>query len=887
MNIFSSKNELSNNYKIDLEIDGKNWKNVSHYIYSNLLHDEIHKKILKNNLKNISKNFYELSAKEQDDLIVETLTIALPVKFANVELANKLISTGNKSIVYRSFNNRLGVDDNGKGHNIYGKMLMSIRKTLKEKMNLQYKIRADNETKELIYRSYLVKHFLEDYMLQGINIRMFSDMSVDSIYDMISGDYREDLNIPFDIYNRFQLYKQTIDKLQKDVILGFVEPELKSNPKRVVEFVLKTKLRNMQIMLQELRKTVIYDMYLENFLSRKGMNNDDVKDAFGSYVEVIHNKERFKKYLQTAYDTQVLPKKLQNSIYNVIKNFKIPTDSEVKNAESIVFEVRSDSKPRVEIETTKPRVEIETKDSDSKGKLSSFDRFLDTVYPGKDVGTLPPPHKFNNKPKISDDESELSDDESELSDGESKVEIEEEPKIYKRPRNRFGPPVVSSRLKNPSLNDDIRSILDSVMQGKEVPNDILNRNPPQPMQDVIFIDSNQPDIYFDLSPIAQDMMSLNASPKASVKSMKTFPSVSHYLMFRMIQAIIGDIERSYNMILMSEENHNFAPLQLINERYMYALLNKYRELQRKAIDIKLQNSEILQALANTGNTRLYYNDKNDDILGTGPNKNGNNFTGVYLMDVRSQMDRQSIVMKDLSPLELFVQNEDEWVENRVNDYCNVILNMGDIQTGIQAVEQLYPCPLPPINNIDVPVYFSNMVKEESSKLNGPVTKHLWGKILSICNYVLGHSRNPKAMLDKASLVIQSNEYSKNQIYKKAIEDAILNIANKINIDIRVATNIILKQRDIQGDDIQIEDDTDKDDDGDDSSSQGSIDYGSEGEQGEEGDGEQGSPVGSLYGDSPKRKNGPEVLAINVKRVMDNTNIPKNILKGRINYFQLI
>ena len=55
------------------------------------------------------------------------------------------------------------------------------------------------------------------------------------------------------------------------------------------------------------------------------------------------------------------------------------------------------------------------------------------------------------------------------------------------------------------------------------------------------------------------------------------------------------------------------------------------------------------------------------------------------------------------------------------------------------------------------------------------------------------------MLEKASLIIQSEDYSRNKKKDKAIETAILNIANKIKIDnqltnkdVYLATNILLK-----------------------------------------------------------------------------------------------
>ena len=121
-----------------------------------------------------------------------------------------------------------------------------------------------------------------------------------------------------------------------------------------------------------------------------------------------------------------------------------------------------------------------------------------------------------------------------------------------------------------------------------------------------------------------------------------------------------------------------------------------------------------------------------------------------------------------------------------------------------------------------------------------------------------------------------------------------------NKDVYLATNILLKEIDI------FEGDSDFEDGGsdDEKSSQGSVDYGTDEEGEEKEGGEDGveddeSPGDNLYGDSPMRNpddnkrehdNEPlskDILKFNINRVIQNTNIPQNILNGRINYFQSI
>ena len=880
MNILSSKNELSNNYKLEMEIDDKKWKNVSHYVYSNLLNYANHKNILKNNLKDISKNFHELSDKEEEELVVEALSTALPFKFSNIELGRKLISTGDVPIVYRSSNTKLGVNEQGEGKNIYGKLLMTIRKTLRNKMNLGYRAQVDNDSKEHIYRSYLIKYLLEDYMHRGMDIRMFLNRDIDSIYNLVAGDY--DNSVPVEIYNSFQAYKKSLDRLQRDMVLGFVEPQLRANPDRVVQFVLKNKLRNMQLTLKQRKKTIIYNEYLEDFLLKKNLNNSKVKSAFDSYSEVILNRERFENYLEQAYDKGVLSKSLSTSISNRLKNIRIPTDKEVEEAESVVFDVPQ-PQPQVQAPQNQPQQQVPDKPK------NNTDRFLDSLF---------------NPPKRNQPQNQPQQPE------ETKTTEQPDTKKYIRPTRRLYQNQSPTQTIPPSsIEQDARAILDAVLQGQNVPEDLLKKYIEQPKS--LILDSRATSIYSDLCPVYIDNLWIGNKNE----NKKLFPSVSHYLMYCIIRNASGNMDQAYGMLFLNPMQ--FAPLDMINNRYREILISKYDYFLRKAIDVKMQNPEIVQALSNTGNVNLYYNDKYDYILGTGKEKDGNNLTGLYLMQLRNNLNvGKTEPVKELSQLEVFVQNEDVWVEERVKEYCNSILNFGNLENDnmvIQLMDKLYPCNFPSqLGSYEVPKYFTKMVKEENSNLNNNIILYIWNKILSICNYVLLHCKDhltvPNSMLQKASLVVQNKAFSKNKDRNTAIENAILNIANKIKeVEnqselligyAKIATNILLKRRNISAGDIQF-DVSDNDSDSD-SDSQGTVDYddGSEdgGGSGREDDiyGED-APTRRSSGSSKSSTSGTDdnktiltnsVVKKCIKEV-ENSDLPENIKQSRINYFQLI
>ena len=841
MNIFSSKNELSNNYLYPLEIDGKTWKNVSQYIYTNFLLEESNKKILKNNLKKMSEKFNELVASEEEKLVIEGLQTALPVKFSNIELAHKLISTGDANIVYSSNNIILGINKEGEGKNIYGKLLMEVRKTLKRQSNLKFTAMVDSAKKETIYRSYLVKYFIEDILNNFRDFTPYTNMSMEEIYDMATGDFDSNGPIPIKVYNSFQLYKQSIDKLPRDTLLAFVNPEIKMYPGRVVEFVLKQKLRNTQIMAIEKKKNIIYDMYLEHFLDKSNLNNDKVKKLFNSYDKVVQNREKFLNYLETAYYSKKLDSRLQSDISDILEELYIPTEKQIESAESVVFDLNKPIETKVE---TKTETKNETKSQPKpNGKTVTF---IDSIF--QPFGTQ------LQKPSIAEQKCD-------------------EKKTLK--------------------SEDIRAILDAVMQGEEIPEALLKKQPET--SNIIIDSSKQNDIYFELCPISYDMLKIDTnigiSKKIDIKMERWFPTVSHYLMFLNIKKLMGNTSQSYDVLIKNNTNNKFEfhSIDIINNRYKDLMFQKYEYYLHRAIDIKLKDEDIVDALLETGEITLLYNDKNDEILGTGPHKRGGNFTGKYLMEVRSKlMAKNPVQIKtSISPVEKLLMNEDEWVDEKVKDYCNIILNIGtDTQdeVNIKCLDMLFPSVFPQVGNIPTqPKYFINMINTEIPNLNNKLKKYIWQKLVDIGTY-LSNMANPHKVLNDASSIVQSDAYVQKFNKNTLIEVAILNIADVIktieeesfisNRHLTIATNILLKRSYS----------VIRDDDFDDLSSDGSDDSvrtapSTEGEQSE---GEQSE------GDSPKRKDDIRYTRDRLDELIQeviNYDLPNDIKKGRINYFR--
>ena len=865
MNIFSSKNELSNNYLHPIEIDGKTWKNVSQYIYSNFLSEENNKKILKHNLKNMSQKFDELVNSEEEKLTIEGLQTALPVKFANIELARKLISTGDYNIVYSSSNMVLGINSEGKGKNIYGKLLMEVRKNLKRQSNIRFTKTVENEKKEIIYRAYLVKYFIEDILYNNEDFTPYTSMTVEQIYDMVNGDYNSDGPFRANIYNSFQAYKQSLDKLSKDTVLGFVDPEIKTYPKRVVEFVLKKKLRNAQITAIEKRKNIIYEMYLDHFLSKNNLDHK-VKNLFNSYDKVIQNRENFLKFLEVAYSKEKLPSDLQSQISELIKNIYIPSDNEIEKAESAVFDLNV--KPETKDETKTETKEPETKEPKPSGKVSSF---IDSIFEpfGGQGPKRPSEQKCDNKTSLK--------------------------------------------------SEDIRAILDAVMQGEEIPTALLQKQPET--QNLVLNPNNQNDIYFELCPIAYDMLKIDTNigtiKKIDIKMERWFPSVSHYLIFLMIKKLMDNTTQAYDVLLKSKTDNKFEfhTIDVINNRYKDLMFQKYQYYLERAIDIKFKDNDMIDALLQTGEIELLYKDNHDEILGTGKHKKGGNFTGKYLMELREKMMAKNPTLKVktvISPVEQFLMNEDEWVESRVKDYCNIIQNLGkDIepQILIETLKKIFPANFPHSDKIPPqPRYFNNMINSEIPSLNTNLKSHIWESLVDMGNYLINMSSNPNKVLKNCSLIVQSNAFVENKNYHTIIKNVIVNLGEFVrnmeinqqipnvssinNNHIEIATNIILKRsyssiRDIDFDlSSEEEEDGNGSDAGDSDDSQRSIRTASSGSQ-------RSGSVSSdreYDSDSPKRRTPSDSREYTEEKLeklfqeVINYDLPEEIKRGRVHYF---
>jgi predicted NAD-dependent protein-ADP-ribosyltransferase YbiA (DUF1768 family) len=562
------------------------------------------------------------------------------------------------------------------------------------------------------------------------------------------------------------------------------------------------------------------------------------------------------KYLETAYNTKKLPQQVQSEISEVLENIYVPTDNEVEKAESVVFDLSSTNVE--EEEETKSETKKESEKPKPSGKVLSFIDSIFEPFGGQGPQRSPSEQKCNNKTTIK--------------------------------------------------SEDIRAILDSVMQGEEIPVALLQKQQVSETYKIVIDSNNQNDIYFELCPIAYDMLKIDTnigtSKKIDIKMERWFPSVSHYLMFLILKKLMGNTGQAYDVLIKNKTDTKFEfhSIDVVNNRYKDLMYRKYQYYLERAIDVKFKDDDMVDALVQTGDLDLLYKDKHDEILGTGAHRHGGNFTGTYLMEVRQKiMAKNPVQVKvAISPVEKLLMDEDEWVESRVKDYCNVILNIGsDIQPEIliHSIKRFFPSVFPASDKIpSQPKYFTNMINSEIPSLNAKVKAYIWQSLVDMGNYLVNMAGNPHKVLRDCSLIVQSNAFVNDENQRMIVNNTILKIAYLFrNIDqdqqipinvitnrhLELATNIILKRSysDIKDQDFDFS----------------STDEGEEGEEGSEGEGSERSlrtpsegSEGGEESDSPKRRrNEPEHTEERLNELGQevlNYDLPEEIKRGRIHYF---
>jgi predicted NAD-dependent protein-ADP-ribosyltransferase YbiA (DUF1768 family) len=168
-----------------------------------------------------------------------------------------------------------------------------------------------------------------------------------------------------------------------------------------------------------------------------------------------------------------------------------------------------------------------------------------------------------------------------------------------------------------------------------------------------------------------------------------YPTVFHVMITSWIASlsIINSIKTAYSFTLVNKEQpvNNIQDFyswnqvydifnQINNDNYYYVLT----EACKKALYIKFRNPNLQELLVSTGDSRLVYEDRRDDILGIGKDRRGRNFVGVELEKMREQFKldgvKGSIEKVKIETMFKVLEDNDlsNWIDMRIQDICRVI-----------------------------------------------------------------------------------------------------------------------------------------------------------------------------------------------------------------------
>ena len=335
--------ELSNNYRYWMTIDKVKYPTITNFIYSNMLvKPQLRQELQQFNsgveskggsirdeakTVDIMTKYMELVAKERNIIIKNAVENAYRSKLDNkdnLNLRQKLLSTGNAPIKYISQNNFLGVGPQGTGNNIVGKYLMQIRLQLRN-------AKIKQERDYAIYEAYLAQKGLQTEIFNGSDLSIYLGKSPSAIIDMIGRS----------VLVKGSLGQDTIiDVLHKK---GLIDNEVYiavDHPTTLVQSVRKNELAQLRQRQLARRIRVVFEMYSDYTLEKHypDLKPEQYSQAREQQItkvglETLVEMEKQAYYLFTE---GMLSERLSDNIDRKFLDIPLPSTKDVAEAQEYV-----------------------------------------------------------------------------------------------------------------------------------------------------------------------------------------------------------------------------------------------------------------------------------------------------------------------------------------------------------------------------------------------------------------------------------------------------------------------------------------------------------------------------------------------------------------------
>jgi predicted NAD-dependent protein-ADP-ribosyltransferase YbiA (DUF1768 family) len=277
---------LSNNFPSRLKINKGVYKNVTNFIYKNMIPPMYRQNIKKDKNTDIFMEYIKIRDDIKTGIQQNSLEEALNVKYSNPDIMNILLSTGNSNLVYVSGSEILGNGKSGKGMNLVGRYSMQIRNKKANEIKLENEIKTSQNN---IYEAYLIYESLKKLMLDyDNNLSDFLLLQTSKEIILKYGNFvypdmftKKPDKINIDAFIDKVINKKELNKEEGDFkteIINFIKNKYKDNQENE-KIIIKKFLKNLRD--DKLDKDDI--SFLEN--TSKILYNDTNK-----YENVIYNQ---------------------------------------------------------------------------------------------------------------------------------------------------------------------------------------------------------------------------------------------------------------------------------------------------------------------------------------------------------------------------------------------------------------------------------------------------------------------------------------------------------------------------------------------------------------------------------------------------------------------
>jgi predicted NAD-dependent protein-ADP-ribosyltransferase YbiA (DUF1768 family) len=692
---------LSNMYKAPLHIvdtttinnkkitKKTTYNSVANYIWTSILMFDDNKKMIMKyqNLKNI-KDFALSRMKDEIDYInIDSFKVAYAIRFMDPVFREKLLATGAAPIIYEN-DAIFGVDKDGNGKNIVGRILMEIREYYAVlQYNIQKKMEEEMEMM-YIYRAYMAYLKLASLINHdNSDLHSYIGKTVDQILQEASMDPRVQFNpnaYSYDVV--MSLYKK-----------GFLPDGIDNQNADIAKLVRRDYLRKYMISMENEAKNKIFRAYLGVIYSDEEVKSlmdeirrhPDGKGVLGFMQDKIYG----------LYESGILP----SEVGKAMENINIPTREEVEDAESYrpakvtIAEIISGSNNN--------KIAIESDESSSGDEFDYDSQSDDDKY-----GMNPRGKKLPKKPRV------------------------RRAKARREKQEREGMGVI-----DPSMEQELQRI-------DEIYGILGEEEQYEPAVDIepIKFTADSKDYWF-LSPVTR--IHPDGTPAWVIINNIPYPSPFDYAMTR----AFGYLDRYENDEIYMHASYLLKdsaadPYNLLNYNTFQDIIDIYTQIYdmflytnltgalTRAIDVKFSGS-LGPLLVATGTVQIEYADKDDPILGTGEGI-GMDETGKALMRKRASLISEGVQPKQIKPVRFetlsgLMSNDESllaWFNMRLKDVCTAILLFSEylfnkigkaersLSVGVvrHVVLNLYnTCGFGEVrayNNIQIPRQFSDMVK---------------------------------------------------------------------------------------------------------------------------------------------------------------------------------